>query len=79
MVYKSPNGLALDYLKSMFTDRSAMNCEGSRCSTPPHQFSKKSFSYNGSVMWNSLPTNLRQAQTIASCKSGCRGFLFDNK
>ena len=27
----------------------------------------------------SLPTNLRQAQTIASCKSGCRGFLFDNK
>ena len=25
MVYKSPNGLALDYLKSMFTDRSAMS------------------------------------------------------
>jgi len=36
MVYKSLNGLALDYLKSMFTDRSSTstyslrNCEGKR-------------------------------------------------
>ena len=39
---------------------------------------KNSFSYSGAVLWNSLPTNLRQAQTLASFKSGCRNFLFDN-
>ena len=86
IVYKSLNGLALDYLKSMFTDRRAIsayslrNCEGKLAVPLPRiNFLKNSFSYNGAVMWNSLPTNLRQAQTIASFKSGCRGFLFDNK
>ena len=90
MVYKSLNGLAPDYLKSMFTDRSAVsayslrNCEVKLAvPLPPPIFKKKknnSFSYNGAVMLNSLSTNpLRRALTIASFKSGCRGFLFDNK
>ena len=50
MVYKSLNGLAPDYLKSMFTNRSAIstyslrNCERqTSCPTPPHQFSKNQF------------------------------------
>ena len=73
IVYKSLNGLALDYLKSMFTDQSAIsvyslwNCEGKLAVPLPRtNFLKNSFSYNGAVMWNSLPTNLWQAQTIAS-------------
>ena len=85
MVYKSLNGLAPDYLKSMFTDRSATstyslrNCEGKLALPLPRtNFLKNSFSYSGAVLWNSLPTNLQQAQTLASFKSGCRGFLFDN-
>ena len=85
MVYKSLNGLAPDYLKSMFTDRSATstyslrNCEGKLAlPLPLTDFLKNSFSYSGAVPWNSLPTNLRQAQTFTSFKSGCRGFLFDN-
>ena len=36
-------------------------------------------SYSGAVLWNSLPTNLKQVQTLASIKSNCRGFLFDNE
>ena len=86
MVYKSLNGLAPDYLNSMFTDRSALcnysltNCEGKLAVPLPRtNFLKNSFGYNDAVMWNSLPTNLRQAQTIASFKSGCRGLFFDNK
>ena len=86
MVYKSLNGLAPDYPKSMFTDRRAIsaysprNCEGRLTVPLPRiNFLKNSFSYNGAVMWNSLPTNLRQAQTIANFKSGCKGFLFDNR
>ena len=71
IVYKSLNGLALDYLKSMSTDQSAIsayslwNCEGKLAFPLPRtNFLKNSFSYNGAVMWNSLPTNLWQAQTI---------------
>jgi len=87
MVYKSLNGLAPDYLKSMFTDRSAIStyslwkCVGKLAFPIPRtNFLKNSFSYNGAVLWNSgLPTNLRQAQTLASFKSGCRGFFFHNK
>ena len=86
MVYKSLNGLAPDYLKSMFTDQSAIsayflwNCEVELAVPLPRtNFLKNSFSYNGAVMRNSLSTNLRQAHTIASFKSGCKGFLFDNK
>ena len=87
MVYKSLNGLAPDYLKSMFTDGRAIstyslrNYEGKLAVPLPRtNFLKNSFSYNGAVMmWNSLPTNLRQAHTIASFKSGCGGFLFDYK
>ena len=73
IVYKSLNGLALDYLKSMFTDRSAIstyslrNCEGKLAVPLPRtNFLKNSFNYNGAVMWNSSPTNLWKAQTIAS-------------
>ena len=86
MVCKSLNGLAPDYPKSMFTDGRAIsayslrNCEGKLAVPLPRtNFLKNSFSYNGAVMWNSLPTDLRQPQTIASFKSGCRGFLFDYK
>ena len=95
MVYKSLNGLAPDYLKSMFTDRSAIstyslrNCEGKLAVPLPRtnkqtnkttkQQQKNSFSYGGAVLGNSLPTNLRKVQTLASFKSGCRGFLFHNK
>ena len=85
MVYKSLNGLTPDYLKSMFTDRSATstyslrNCEGKLALPLPRtNFLKNSCSYSGAVLWNSLPTSLQKAQTLASFQSGCRGFLFDN-
>ena len=59
MVYKSLNGLAPDYLKSMFTNRSAIstyslrNCEGKLAVPLPHSnFLKNSFSYSGAVLWN---------------------------
>jgi len=87
MVYKSLNGLAPDYLESMFTDRSAIstnslrNCEGKLAAQLPRTnfLKQKTVSASSAVLWNSLPTNLRQAQTLASFKSGCRGFLFHNK
>ena len=32
--------------------------------------------YSGEALWNNLPTNLKQAQTLASLKSGCRVFFW---
>ena len=85
MVYNSLTGLAPDYLKSMFTDRSTIsnysrrNCEVKLAvPLPPTNFLKNSFSYSGVVLWSSLPTNLRQAQTLTCFKSGCMDFLFDH-
>jgi len=84
MVYKSLNGLAPEYLRSKFTDRSDISSytlkdyEGKLAIPLPRtNFLKNSFSYNGAVLWNSLSVRLRQAQTLCSFKSGCSGF-FDN-
>ena len=82
MVYKSLNGLAPEYLRSKFTDRSdtsssaPRDCEAKTAIPLPRTNFPKN-SYSGAVLWNSLPVRLRQAQTPSSSKSGCRGF-FDN-
>ena len=38
---------------------------------PRANYVKNSFSYGGSVSWNSLPVELRQARTLSSLKHGC--------
>ena len=66
----------------MFTDRSAIftfslrNCHGKLAVPLPRTNFLKS--YGGAVLWNSSPTNLRQAQTLASLNPAA-GFLFDNE
>ena len=60
MVYKSIHGLAPDYLGSLFTNYNPpynlRNSEG-KLAVPLSRtnFLKNSFSYNGAVIWNSLP------------------------
>ena len=81
MVYKSLNGLAPDYLKSMFTDRRAIstyslrNCEGELAVPLPHtNFLKKQFQ-----LWWCGAVEQRIYKSATSTNSGCRGFLFDNE
>ena len=81
MVYKSLNGLAPDYLRTMFSNRSdtySLRESAGKLTVPlPRtKFPKNSFSYRGAVLLNSLPVDLRQAQTLTSFKSGCSGFVF---
>ena len=71
MVYKSLHGLVPTYLQSIFTDRSNITqCElrdtvgKLTVRLPRTNYLKNSFSYQGTVLWNSLPPNLRQAQTL---------------
>ena len=78
MVYKSLNGLAPQYLKSLFSYRNEVSSYSLRYSEgklplplPRTNCVKNHFSYRGSVLWNSLPIELRQAQTLAVFKHGC--------
>ena len=72
MVYKSLNGLAPDYLKSMFTNRSAIstyslrNCEGKLAVPLPRtQFSKKQFQLQWCVAVEQL--TYQSAASAISC------------
>ena len=78
MVYKSLNGLTPDYLSSKFVDRSSVSnyslrdTEGKLVIPQPHtNYMKNSFSYSGAVLWNSLPIELRQADSLSAFRAGC--------
>ena len=78
MVYKSLNGLAPDYMHSMFVNRDSVNLyslrntEGKLAVPKPRtNYLKNSFSYSGAVLWNSLPIGLRQANNLTNFRAGC--------
>ena len=82
MVYKSLHGLAPDYLANMFVDRSSITNYALRDTSnklalpqPRTNYLKNSFSYSGVVLWNSLPTDFRQASTLHKFKSDCSNFF----
>ena len=79
MVYKSLNGLVPTYLQSIFTDRNNITQYELRDTVgklavplPRTNYLKNSFGYQGAVLWNSLPHDLRQAQTLNGFRIGCR-------
>ena len=78
MVYKSLNSPAPDYLAEMFIDRSNITNYTLRDSSgklaipqPRTDYIKNSFSYSGAVLWNSLPSDLRQASSLQKFKADC--------
>ena len=80
MVYKSINGLAPDYLQDKCINHvSNYNLRDSSNKLdipfPRTNFLKNSFQYSGAVLWNSLPSELRQAESVNIFKSGCAKFL----
>ena len=82
MVYKSINGLASEHLRSKFVDRSCVS-DYSLWGTvgklavpfPRTNYLRNSFSFSGAVTWNSLPVELRQANSLNWFRSGCNKFL----
>ena len=86
MIYKSLDGLAPDYLSSKFLDRSSVcnyslrGTEGKLAVPMPHtNYMKNSFSYSGAVLWNSLPIELRQANSLTAFWAGCERFFSSNE
>ena len=41
---------------------------------PRTNFMKNSFSYSGAVLWNSLPAELRQTNSLRAFRSGCKNY-----
>ena len=76
MVSKSLNGLTPSYLSSKFIQRSDMitsyNLHNSQnklaIPLPRTNYYKNSFSYSGAVLWNSLPSPVRQATSLTNVR-----------
>ena len=75
MVYRSLHGLAPDYLSSKFERREiAYDLRDSvnklNVPLPRTDYYKNSFifSYSGAILWNSLPYNLREAESLGQFK-----------
>ena len=80
MVYKPLHGLAPNYISSLFTQKNISynfrDNENKLVIPLPHtNFLKNSFRYNGAAIWNSLPRELWQAETINSFRRGCHNFF----
>lgn len=78
MVYKSLNGLAPDYMQSIFEYRDNLpyqlrDSEHKLVIPKPRtNYGKNSIGYNGAVLWNDLPVGLRQASSLQEFKNGCK-------
>jgi len=82
MVYKSLNGLAPNYLRSKFTARSNVSSYSLRDTNGKlaipllrTNFMRNRFSYSGAFLWNSLPVELRQANSLGTFRAGCKQFF----
>ena len=82
MVYKSLNGFVPDYLSEMFVDRGSVTNSTLRDTSRNYlylnhaqNYLKNSFSYSGSVLWNSLPVGMRQSNSLRKFKSDCNNFV----
>ena len=82
-MYKVLNGLAPSSLADLFVPKSDIteyDLRGSHTSLqlshPKTEKLKKSFSYSGAKLWNSLPTDLRNSDTVTDFKNGIRALKF---
>ena len=81
--YKVLNGLAPSWLADLCVPKSDIteyDLRGSHTSLqlphPETEKLKKSFSYSGAKLWNSLPTDLRNSDTLTGFKNGIRALKF---
>ena len=81
VVYKSLNRLVPEYLQLKFVYRNSQYSPRDSINRlalplPRTNYLKNSFRYSGAVLWNSLATGLRQAESLNSFKSGRKEFFF---
>jgi len=83
-MYKIADNMVPDYLSLHFVFRSdtlTYNLRDSDCSLaipqPRTNFCKRSLSYSGAVLWNSLPFDIRQSHSFDEFKSKLKNYDFD--
>ncbi len=78
MIYKALNGLAPQYLRDMYTLTSDVQLMPSRHTDNSTlylptgrnlQIFKDSFQYSSAEMWNNIPVEIREAQSLQSFNS----------
>jgi hypothetical protein len=77
LMYKIFHDLAPDYLKDSFVTTSSIHTRDLRSASnqqlyiprPNTEMFKKSFTYSGSHIWNSLPLHVKNAQSVESFKT----------
>ena len=82
LMYKIVNNMVPDYLSSRFVFRSdALTCNlrDSDCrlhaiSQPRTNYCKRSLCYSGAVLWNSLPSDIRQSASLNESKSKLKNY-----
>ena len=72
-MFKTIHKLAPKYLHQLFTPRRSeynlRNLEGKLALTKPHtNYLKRSFSYSGALLWNNLPQEMRDTDSIGLFK-----------
>ena len=80
LMYKTINKSVPQYLQDLFSLRSCPyslrdNENKLFVPKPRTDYLKRSFSYDGAVLWNSLPTQLRSAQSLSVFKRGLNNWL----
>ena len=84
-MYKIVNNMVPEYLCSRFVFRSDTLTYNLRDSDstlaipqPPTNYCKRSLSYSGVVLWNSLSLNIRQSLSLNQFKSKLKNYDFDS-
>ena len=74
-MYKALNGLAPDYLREKIyyvCQRHGHKLRNADINLilprPNTEYGKKTFSYSGAALWNSIPCDIRKAQTLRRFK-----------
>ena len=82
MVYKSLNGLAPAYMLNLLKPRvkphyAVRSLEGGVLHTPKSRTEtyKKSFSFSGAKLWNTLPACIKESETLVAFKRQCYKFI----
>ena len=73
-VYKSVNNEFPEYLSNLLTPKTNTNLRSHtqqmlQIPKPRLEFFRKSFAYSGPKLWNQIPLNIRQSESVNSFKS----------
>ena len=83
-MYKILNGLSAPYLACLFKDYNVSTVRELRSATHNllnvpraiHQYGFKAFRCSGARIWNSLPSDIKECNTLTKFKNLCKTHIF---